>query len=221
MTFSDQWEDSYKNNQQLSIWPWSDLVSYIYRYKGRYNNSPRVLELGCGAGANIPLFKSLEIEYFGVDGSESIISSLIERFPDLRDQLRCCDFTREIPLSNSFDIVIDRAAVTHNDTESIKRCINLVKKVMLPGSIYIGVDWFSTEHSSYLHNTEMLDSYTARNLTSGPLKNLGKVHFSDKDHLENLFADFTFMEMDKKSVINVQDDEFVQGMWNFVAELGE
>lgn len=220
MTFSQQWERAYKSQQQLSIWPWSDLVSYVYRYKNRYGNTPKVLELGCGAGANVPLFQALEVDYFGIDGSESIISALIERFSNIGDNFKCCDFTRHIPFDIDFDIVVDRAAVTHNDTESINRCISLVKNKMRPGSIYIGVDWFSTEHTSFNQDAEKIDAHTVKNLMSGPLQNLGKVHFSDEQHLRTLFSGFNFMEMDKKTIMNVQDDRFIQGMWNFVAELG-
>ncbi|MGN5030804.1 hypothetical protein ACTFBV_20625 [Aeromonas rivipollensis] len=56
MAFSNEWDEQYKNNHHMSIWPWSDLVSSIYRYANPKNGYKRVLELGCGAGANIPLF---------------------------------------------------------------------------------------------------------------------------------------------------------------------
>ena len=50
--FSIEWDQRYKENLQMSIWPWSDLVSAVMRL--RLPASTRVLELGCGAGANIP-----------------------------------------------------------------------------------------------------------------------------------------------------------------------
>ena len=37
----------------MSIWPWSDLVSYVMRYT-KINENYKVLEIGCGSGANIP-----------------------------------------------------------------------------------------------------------------------------------------------------------------------
>ena len=53
MGFSAEWEKQYQKNQQMSIWPWSDLISYVMRYT-KINASYKVLEIGCGAGANIP-----------------------------------------------------------------------------------------------------------------------------------------------------------------------
>lgn len=55
MTFSKEWDNLYRNNQQMSIWPWSDLISYIKRYTEGVSGKS-ILELGCGAGANIPFF---------------------------------------------------------------------------------------------------------------------------------------------------------------------
>ena len=57
MSFSEEWNHAYEKNTNLSTWPWSDLVSYVKRFTKLDKNS-KVLELGCGAGANIPFFLS-------------------------------------------------------------------------------------------------------------------------------------------------------------------
>ena len=47
------WDVIYSQNKQLSVYPWSNLVSLIKKnFKNKVNNFP-VLELGCGYGANI------------------------------------------------------------------------------------------------------------------------------------------------------------------------
>ena len=65
MTFSNEWDVIYKDNSQLSIWPWSDLVSLVHKNCKSIitKRDGKVLELGCGAGANIPLFLSLNLNY--------------------------------------------------------------------------------------------------------------------------------------------------------------
>ena len=73
MSFSKEWDQIYKKNTQMSIWPFSDLISYVKRYLPFVGSSNSVLELGCGAGANIPFFKSLGIDYFAIDGSITIV----------------------------------------------------------------------------------------------------------------------------------------------------
>ena len=32
MTFSNEWDQRYQENTHMSIWPWSDLVSFVKRY---------------------------------------------------------------------------------------------------------------------------------------------------------------------------------------------
>ena len=53
-----EWEQTYKNGKQLSVWPWTKLISLVKRHTD-IKQSMRVLELGCGVGANIPFFVSL------------------------------------------------------------------------------------------------------------------------------------------------------------------
>ena len=137
MSFSKEWDDRYRANTHLSIWPWSDLVSYVMRYtQPQKINGCNVLELGCGAGANIPFFKHLAINYFGIEGSPSVVAFLKEKFPEYSENIRSADFTREIPFDESFDIVIDRASLTHNDTESIIRCLSMLLNKMKPGASF-------------------------------------------------------------------------------------
>ena len=74
----DYWNNIYKNKKHLSIWPWSDIVSLVSRFCNKIinNKNSKVLELGCGAGANIPFFLSKKNQYFGIDKSEYIINFL-------------------------------------------------------------------------------------------------------------------------------------------------
>ena len=82
MTFSNEWDQRYQENTHMSIWPWSDLVSFVKRYSKSIKVS-RVLELGCGAGANIPFFKSLKVDYYAIDGSKTAVQRLWNRFRNI------------------------------------------------------------------------------------------------------------------------------------------
>jgi hypothetical protein len=52
--FSRERGDRYQANEHLSIWLRSDLVNLMMTYARPTGHEFRVLELGCGAGANIP-----------------------------------------------------------------------------------------------------------------------------------------------------------------------
>lgn len=147
--FSQEWDECYRKNTQMSIWPWSDLVSYVMRYARPDSPKYRVLELGCGAGANIPFFSHLGVDYCAIEGSPSIVGKLWEKFPELKKQIVVGDFTKEIPFEGQFDLIFDRASLTHNSTKAIMQTIKLIKESLKLGSKFIGIDWFSTLHSDY------------------------------------------------------------------------
>ena len=55
MGFDSEWEQRYAEKTHLSVRPWSDTVSLVIQHcKSVVTEARRVLELGCGAGANIP-----------------------------------------------------------------------------------------------------------------------------------------------------------------------
>ena len=94
MGFSKGWDECYMKNTQMSIWPWSDLIGYVMRYARPDSAEFKVLELGCGAGANIPFFRTLGVDYYTVEGSATAVESLKEKYTELSNNLVAGDFTK-------------------------------------------------------------------------------------------------------------------------------
>jgi SAM-dependent methyltransferase len=218
MTFSKEWDSRYKENTNMSVWPWSDLVSYVKRYVHLTKNS-RVLELGCGAGANIPFFLSLGVKYYSIEGSATMVNKLKKKFPNIRENIVFGDFTQNIPFSKSFDLVIDRSSLTHNTTKGIMECLENVNQKLKGGGKYVGIDWFSTSHSYYKKGGKIIDSFTRNRFQNGQFQNVGVVHFSNKAHLQNLFKNFEFLVLEHKIIKKeIPSDEEIFASWNFVAQ---
>lgn len=217
--FSQEWDERYAENTHLSIWPWSDLVSIVCRHAKPHDNFKNVLELGCGAGANIPFFLSRGDNYHAIEGSITIVQQLKKRFPSIADKIVQGDFTKEITFDCAFDMIVDRASLTHNDTESIKRCLDLVAHHTRPGGLYIGIDWFSKEDDS-AECGELVDEFTRSDINSRHFMGVGKVHFSDQAHIENLCnsAGFEVKVLEHKLVTQtIAEDRSVIGTYSFVA----
>ena len=88
MAFSREWDERYSAGTHLSVWPWSDLVSLVHRFcRSTLASGGDVYELGCGAGANIPLFLSSKLNYYASEGSQVIVDVLHERYPDLASRI--------------------------------------------------------------------------------------------------------------------------------------
>ena len=203
MTYSEEWGDIYARGEQMVRWPWSDLVSLVKRYCGDIKDW-QVLELGCGiAGANSKFFIEEGAYYIGQDAAFGSSEQSAVGFPWC-----AVDFTNHLPgEGEDYDLICDRAAVTHNDTESIKRCLGLVYDALKPGGWYIGVDWFSTEHSD-AGRGEQVDELTWRDIPDGQFKGCGVVHFSHFKHLTELFNAFVILRMEHKTIVSTEGDRF-------------
>lgn len=219
MSFSAEWDARYSEHTHLSVWPWSDLVSYFHRYAKPFNADTKVLEIGFGAGANIPFFLSIGVDYYGIEGSDSIAARVRERYPELKDRLKTGDFIRQ-NYSDTYDLVVDRASMTHNDTNAIREGLKNICTAMKPGAKYIGIDWFSVEHSDFCLG-DSIDEFTRANFTEGQFVGVGNVHFSSKEHLIELFSEagmvLTKLEH-KQNVSAIPRAGHLFASWNLVAE---
>jgi Methyltransferase domain len=219
MNFSAEWDERYSENTHLSTWPWSDLVSYFHRYARPFSPNTEVLEIGFGAGANIPFFKAVGVAYSGIEGSQAIYSRVCARFPELAENLYLGDFS-SFELPRSYDVVVDRAAMTHNSTVAIRAALKHLSKYLPIGGRYIGIDWFSTSHSDFILG-ETVDSFTKCNLLEGQFIGVGNVHFSTKEHIQELFSNAGFQVTTlehKQSVTEIPGIDHVFASWNLVAE---
>ena len=218
MSVAEAWEQLYRKNQHMSVWPWSDLVAFIMRYVRPTGPGFRVLELGCGAGANIPFFRNLEVEYYAIEGSPTIVNKLHERYPDLREKIVVGDFTQELPFDVEFDLIVDRSSLTHNSTAAIRAGLTLAGDKLKPCGAFVGIDWFSVEFSEYRNGEDAGDAFTKKNFRTGSLADTGVVHFSDKEHLLELFSAFKVEVLVHKVVErHLPPDGWRYAAWNLVA----
>lgn len=220
MSFSNEWDEQYKAHAHMSVWPWSDLVSTVHGFASPRDGYKDVLEIGCGAGANIPFFNSLDVNYSAIDGSETIVKFLHQRFPDLKEKIICGDFTKDLPFDQTFDLVVDRGSLVSNSTEDMRRGLALAVEKMRSGARFIGIDWFSDAHEGASLGTKV-DDHTRNDFpTSSRLHGIGTIHFCTREHLEDLIkgAGLEFVHIAHKTHVThypANDGEFA--WWNFVA----
>ena len=219
MNNKPNWEQIYSESKHQSIWPWSELVSLVMHFAVPMNKSGfNVLELGCGAGANIPFFQSLNASYHGIDISKTVVEQLHIQFPALKEKIKDTDFCAEIPFHGPFDLVVDRGSLTHNDSNSIKRCLNTLKTVTKQNALLIGVHWFSTDCDYYDGGEPTHDPNCKTNFKSGNFVGTGIVHFFSESHLLELLSDYEIIDL--QHIIcrhDVPADRPVVAYWNFVA----
>jgi SAM-dependent methyltransferase len=218
MSFSESWESNYAQGRQWSRWPWSTLVSFVHHFCPMEKQDYRVLELGCGVGANVPFFKSLGVNYFAVEGSRTAVDYLHTQFPELKKCILQGDVTQPFPFSFQFDLIVDRGCLTCNSLPSLRKAVNCIENSLAPEGLFIGVDWFSASHPyTSLGIGLMEDSSTRTNFPDGPLAGIGPARFFTQEEIENLFRNFTFLSLSEETrksfPANKRQDNAV---WHFV-----
>ena len=201
----------------MSVWPWSDVVSLVRRYCKRLDENTGLLEFRCGAGANIPFFQSFRVQYHAIEGNPSMVERLQHQFPDLAARIVVGDFTNRISFQLKFDVVVDRAALTHNDTAAVREGLLLAWNAMSPGALFVGVDWFSTRFGEYGKGEPTPDPYTRADYRTGHFAGTRKVHVSDESHLRELLSQFEMSSLEEKCSRGVVPHDISQlAAWNFV-----
>lgn len=218
--FSSEWEIRYKAGTHRSIWPWSDLVRLCERYvrpRLRLPAEPLVLEIGCGFGANIPYLLTLG-QYFGIDGSSTVLDDNLVRFPELKGRLKTVDFTHDLGFQSKFDVICDRASITHNSDKQIRNCIGLVRDSLNVGGLFVGVVWFSKAHSDYLKPVVRVDDHTITGFTQGQFDGVGLVHFTDEQNIRDIFVDFDIIYLEHRvSNVIIPGNGSLNAFYNLVA----
>lgn len=193
---SPEWRDFYDaRNVKAGVGRYSELEKLVDIF---VTEAPRMLEIGVGAGGEIPYFTGTKgFGYHGIDGSQSAINRLRARFEAL--PLACGDFSESLCFEGPFDFIVDRASISHNRLHKIKACVGLVYEALAPGGIFITSDWFSSKHSEALRGEEV-EPNTRGEYEDGQFSGIGEVHFSSEAEIVELFRGFDGLYMQERIV---------------------
>jgi len=134
MAWDPIWEEIYRV-RDLGKYPAEDLIRFIARnfYKAPNRKDIKILEVGCGQGANIWYIAREGFSIYGVDGSSSAIDyakkRLDQEISGWSGSLTVGDVVSLDFEDNYFDAVIDNEAVTHNSFENSKAIYNEMQEL--------------------------------------------------------------------------------------------
>ena len=214
MSFDPAWEAGYVA-ANIGTGQNGILYGMLDHYcQGRQEN---VLELGCGLGFNIRYWLERNADYRAIEGSATAVNAVHKMWPVLKERVVCADFTAGIPFTMPFDVIFDRAAVTHNNHSDIRRTLAHVYEGLKPGGLFVSCDWFSTSHHELEFGTHIDDEFTRTGYVDGVFRNIGRVHFSSRDEICELFSDFQeVMIMERIKRQELAGRSFVWAVWDLV-----
>lgn len=199
-TWGPVWEETFRN-KEWGKYPPEHVVRFIARnfYSISDRRAIRLLEIGCGPGANVWFMAREGFSVCGIDGSPTAIQRAKQRLANegLTADLRVGDYIQLPWLDSSFDGVVENVSLGCNPMFAVERALNEVHRVLRPGAPFLS-SFFSPRTWGYGTGTmSERDGFT--NITEGPLANLGFCLFLDRDRISEVFQRFTTTNVDRVS----------------------
>jgi len=186
----DIWERKYAGGFEQR-YPWDSVVSFVFRYapKDVERSSVQILETGFGSGSNLWFVAREGFSVSGIEASQTAVDKARERFKRecLSGELKLGDFTSLPFESSSFDLVIDRAAITHVGRSEHCETIGEIHRVLKMGGFF-HFNAYADSHSSYRSGSPGPDNLRV-DISAGSLLDVGQVYFSSRTDIDSFFED--------------------------------
>lgn len=185
--FDPIWEEKYARGH-AQRYPWDSIVSFVCRFSPREKarQDTRILEVGCGTGANLWFAAREGFQVAGIDASGSAIACARKRFQEegIQGDLRVAYFT-QLPFEReSFDLVIDRCSLTCCGFGVAKRAITEIRRVLCRGGKFL-FNSYSDRHSSSLSGRKGEDGLIL-DISEGTLVGVGQICFYGRSQVTML-----------------------------------
>ncbi len=199
MTWDPTWETIFRA-RDWGRYPPEELVRFIMRHYGQApdRSKVRILEVGCGTGANLWFLVREGFDAYGIDGSETAIKKARDRLweDDLHlemrigAQLRVGDASRltEYASPGSCDAVVDGCCLQHNRRADIQAIVDQMHAVLKPGGRVCSM---MVQAGSWGDGTgTRVEPGTYTDIPEGPAAGVGLTRFSTYREVVEHFSEF-------------------------------
>jgi SAM-dependent methyltransferase len=199
-TWDPLWEDIFRS-KSWGRYPPEHIVRFIARaFSGvRDRRTIRLLEIGCGPGANIWFMAREGFSVCGIDGSGTAIERATKRLATegLMADLRVGDYA-QLPWSDStFDGAVENVSLYSNPSAAIDRALKEVHRVLRPGAPFLS-SFFSDRTWGYGEGN-MVERDGFVDLREGPLAGAGFCLFLNRGRVYEVFHAFADIAVERVS----------------------
>ncbi|MFC3853377.1 class I SAM-dependent methyltransferase [Salinispirillum marinum] len=198
MAWDSNWESIF-STRPWGKYPGEDVIRFVARnfYKSPDRSAIKLLEVGCGTGANIWYMAREGFSVFGVDGSKTAVSlceqRLSEEVSGWSGEIVQGDILNLPFEDGTFDGVLDVEAISCNAFEDSVQIYREMARVLKPhGKLYTRC--FAT--GTHGEGTGKQVGYRGSYPDEGPMAGMGFLRLTAKGDLPNLLAPFTIDEVD-------------------------
>lgn len=155
----------------------------------------KVLELGCGSGANLWMVAREGFDAYGIDYASTglkFCDEMMDIWGGVKADIRLGDMTQLPYLENEFDVIFDVVSMQHLTFDQHFDAYREIARCLKEGGRFFS--YHLGENSISLKSTEkMLDHCTVRNIENGfPLANNGPTCFLSANEVRRFLNDAGF-----------------------------
>lgn len=203
--YTGHWDEKFRS-RAWGRYPPEDLVRFMGRnYRDANKAAVKVLEAGCGPGANLWFMHREGFAVHGIDVSPAAIGIARDRIarenagiPAPAPDLRVGNFS-SLPWPDAhFDVAVDIFALYANTTDVIRATLAEIARVLKPGALFYSKLW-GTGCTGYGLGRQ-LEPGTYDDIAEGPCKGMGVSHFFTREEIAPLFGKW----FDAKAIDTVQ-----------------
>lgn len=213
--YINHWDSKFQKGK-WGRYPPEELVRFMGRnYKEDNREKWKVLEAGCGPGANIWFLHREGYQVFGIDGSPSAIEQArnrieTENFGMNRHDvdLRVGNFSALPWEDNFFDVVVDVFSIYANTSDIIDQTLAEVYRVLKTGGKFFFKVW--GKNCTGFGEGEKISENTFNNIPRGPCAGMGVSHFFDEEDINRRYIKFEKITLDRLTRTDMHSDSFIE-----------
>lgn len=218
--FDPVWDAKYADGHE-ERYPWDVVVSFVFRNapRDRPRRDVRILEVGCGTGNNLWFAAREGFQVAGVEGSAHAVQRARARFASegLSADLHVGDFT-SLPFDgDTFDLVIDRGALTCVGLSTGARAVAEIHRVLRPGGRFLFTPY--ADHATSARSGRDAGDGLRVDITDGSMTGVGQIAFYSEAHVRAVLTDWTLRSLERiERVELIGAAPVTHGEWKVVAE---
>lgn len=199
MSWDAVWDDVF-GTRPWGKYPPEELIRFVARrfYSAPDRSAVRILELGCGPGANVWYLAREGFDVTGIDGSEPALDDARGRLDadQLQARLLQGDFT---DLSayvgpQTFDAVVDVCGLQHNRIGAVANAVKAAYDALVPSGSFFAMLVAAGSWGDGLGTP--LEEGTYTDISAGPLAGMGVSHFFSLEEVRALLTPFEDVQIE-------------------------
>ena len=198
MAWDPVWESIFKSHE-WGKYPDESFIRFVARnfYAGN-RTATKLLEIGCGPGANIWYMVREKFDVYGIDGSDTAIQRAGARLKaeGLAANLRVGDIGKLPWDKEMFDAVADNECLAHNSTKDLEGILAEVHRVLKPKGLFYSRTFSNEVYKGKTSQEVAKMEYSAS--SDGPFAGRGFFRLSDAQSIRAHYGKlFNILSLDQ------------------------